>query len=51
MRFQRTVAAPNGEDFLYLFYNRDSGTFVQLRYNLIRQSVETPLICHGQTLF
>jgi len=51
MRYQRTVAAPNGEDFLYLFYNRHSGTYVQLRYNLIRQTVDTPLICHGQTLF
>lgn len=51
MRYQRTVAAPNGEDFLYLFYNPESGTYVQLRYNLIRQSVDTPLVCHGQTLF
>lgn len=51
MRFQRSVAAPNGEDFLYLFYNPDSGTYVQLRYNLIRQTVDTPLICHGQTIF
>ena len=51
MRFQRAVAAPNGEDFLYLFYNPDTGTYVQLRYNLIRQSVDTPLIYHGQTIF
>ncbi len=51
MRYQRTVASSNGEDFLYLFYNRESGTHVQLRYNLIKQSVDTPLICHGQTLF
>tara|TARA_R110002049_G_scaffold27321_2_gene94003 strand:+ start:67826 stop:73084 length:5259 start_codon:yes stop_codon:yes gene_type:complete len=51
MRYQRTVAAPNGEDYLYLFYNSESGTYVQLRYNIIRQTVETPLICHGQTFF
>ena len=51
MRYQRTVAAPNGEDYLYLFYNPDSGTYVQLRYNLIRQTVDTPLVCNGQTLF
>ncbi len=51
MRYQRTIASPNGEDYLYLFYNPESGTYVQLRYNLIRQSVETPLVCHGQTLF
>ncbi|MGB7343262.1 MAG: DNA repair ATPase [Pirellulaceae bacterium] len=51
MRYQRTIASPNGEDFLYLFYNPESGTYIQLRYNLISQSVETPLVCHGQTLF
>ncbi|WP_436715783.1 DNA repair ATPase [Roseiconus lacunae] len=51
MRFQRTIASPNGEDFLYLFYASHSGTYVQLRYNLIRQTVDTPLVCHGQTFF
>ena len=51
MRYLRTVAAPNGEDFLYLFFNATSGTYIQLRYNLIRQTVGTPLVCHGQTFF
>ncbi|QEF97692.1 ATPase involved in DNA repair [Stieleria maiorica] len=51
MRYQRTVAASNGEDYLYLFYAPTSGTYVQLRYNLIKQTVDTPLICHGQTFF
>ncbi|TWU59020.1 ATPase involved in DNA repair [Rubripirellula tenax] len=51
MRYQRTIAAPNGEDYLYLFYNPQSGTYVQLRYNLIRQSVETPMVSSGQTFF
>ena len=51
MRYQRTVAASNGEDYLYLFYNHVSGTYIQLRYNIISQTVETPLVCHGQTFF
>ncbi len=51
MRYQRTIASPNGEDYLYLFYNPESGTYVQLRYNLIRQTVDAPLVCHGQTFF
>lgn len=51
MLYERTLPASNGEDYLYLFYNRDSGTFIQLRYNLIRQTVETPLITSGQTFF
>ncbi len=49
--FERTVAAPNGEDYLYVFTDPESGTYLQLRYNVIRQEVETPLICHGQAFF
>ncbi len=51
MLYERTLPASNGEDFLYLFYQRDSGTYIQLRYNLIRQSVDTPMITSGQTFF
>lgn len=51
MLYERTLAAPNGEDYLYLFYGRDSGVFIQLRYNLIRQQVDMPQICHGQAFF
>ncbi|MDG1897009.1 MAG: DNA repair ATPase [Fuerstiella sp.] len=51
MLFERTIMAPNGEDYLYVFYNRDSGTYVLLHYNLIEQKVDTPLICNGFTFF
>lgn len=51
MRFERTITSPNGEDYLYLFSNLEQGTYVQLRYNQIRQKVDTPLVCHGQTFF
>jgi hypothetical protein len=51
MRYERTIASANGEDYLYLFSNVEHGTYVQLRYNQIRQSVDTPLVCHGQTFF
>lgn len=51
MRFERMIASANGEDYLYLFSSLQNGTYVQLRYNQIRQSVETPLVCHGQTFF
>lgn len=49
--YQKTIAAPNGEDYLYQFYEPVSGTYLHLRYNLIRQEVDTPLVCHGQTFF
>lgn len=51
MLFECTVTAPNGEDYLYVFYNRDSGTYVLLHYNLIEQKVDTPLVCNGWTFF
>ncbi|MDZ7616351.1 MAG: DNA repair ATPase, partial [Patescibacteria group bacterium] len=51
MLFERRLAAPNGEDFLYVFYHRDSGDYVLLRYNLISQTVETPIRCNGATFF
>jgi len=51
MMFERQIASPNGEDYLYVFYNRPSGTYVLLSYNLIEQKIETPIVCHGFSLF
>ena len=48
LAFDRLIKSSNGEDFLYLFYHPESGTYLQLRYNLISQEVDTPLVCHGQ---
>ncbi|MBD3638330.1 MAG: DNA repair ATPase [Crocinitomicaceae bacterium] len=49
--FEKRIAAANGEDYLYCFYNRDSGVYFLLSYNIIAQKVETPIICNGFTLF
>ena len=46
-RFVRRINAPNGEDFLYVFYNQKDAVYVLLHYNLIKQEVDTPIICHG----
>jgi ATPase involved in DNA repair/Holliday junction DNA helicase RuvB P-loop domain len=51
LTFDRLLKSPNGEDFLYLFFHAESGTYLHLRYNLIRQEVETPLVCQGQAFF
>ena len=45
------IASPNGEDFLYVFFNQSSGEYILLSYNLIAQEVETPIICNGYSLF
>ena len=51
LSFDRRIASPNGEDFLYVFYNPESGTYVLLSYNVIEQKVAAPIICHGFSLF
>lgn len=51
MRFERRVLSANGEDTLFVFYNRLSGDYVLLSYNMISQSVETPVVCSGYSLF
>ncbi len=51
MIFERRIAAPNGEDHLYVFYNRTSGDYVLMSYNIIDQQVDTPITCHGYSVF
>ncbi len=48
---ERVVHAPNGEDSLYVFYERESGEYVLMPYRLIPQRVEERIACHGFSLF
>ena len=49
--FEQKDEAPNGEDYQYFFYNIDSGSYLVYSYNLIEQSVETPIVCSGFSHF
>lgn len=51
MRFERRVTAANGEDTLFVFSDLESGAYLLLSYNLIAQSVATPIKCSGFSLF
>ncbi|WP_312822587.1 DNA repair ATPase [Epilithonimonas sp.] len=51
IQFIRKVASPNGEDFLYIFTQRETNTYILMSYNIIQQLVETPIICNGFTIF
>ncbi len=51
MVFEKRLDSPNGEDYLYVFHNRDSGVYVLLSYNIIEQTVATPIVCNGYSLF
>ncbi|OHD45443.1 MAG: hypothetical protein A2086_10940 [Spirochaetes bacterium GWD1_27_9] len=45
------LGSPNGEDFLYSFYNEETGEYNLLQYNLIGKKVETPIKCNGYLIF
>lgn len=49
--FQERIASPNGEDFLYVFYEEKHGQYVLMSYNLISHEVMTPIICNGFAIF
>lgn len=49
--FLRKIASPNGEDFLYIFNHPETNTFILMSYNIIQQTVETPIVCNGFTIF
>ncbi|RAW02142.1 DNA repair ATPase [Pseudochryseolinea flava] len=51
LEFSNSIASPNGEDFLYVFYQKQLNTYVLMSYNMIAQQVETPIICNGFTVF
>lgn len=45
------LAAPNGEDVLYVFRNPDTGEVILLAYNLVSREMSTPIRCHGYSIF
>ena len=49
--FERRIASPNGEDYMFVFYSLNSGAYVLLPYNMISQQVDTPIQCHGFSFF
>ncbi len=51
LEYMRTISAPNGEDHLYIYYQKHTNTYVLLSYNVIQQAVNTPIICNGFTIF
>ena len=51
LQFTKRIPSENGEDYLYIFYNRKTGLYVLLSYNLIEQRLDTPIICNGYSLF
>ncbi len=49
--FESKLISPNGEDFLYNFYEEKSGVYILLKYNIIEQKLEPPITCNGFSIF
>jgi hypothetical protein len=51
MLFERRVHSPNGEDYLFVFYNNERGEYSLMPYNVIEQKVDSPILCDGFSFF
>ncbi len=50
LKTKRVIRSPNGEDVLYVFYEREGGTIALLGYNLIRKEIQNPISGHGYAI-
>jgi hypothetical protein len=51
MVFLESIASPNGEDYLYVFYHEVQGRHLLFQYNLITKQLANPIFCHGYSLY
>lgn len=49
--FDEMHSSINGEDYQYIFYNLKSGIYLIYSYNVIEQSIDTPIVCSGYSHF
>ena len=51
LQLHRVVKSPNGEDYLYIFYEPNEGQYALFGYNLITRTLQNPIYGHGQSLY
>ncbi|MBF0197071.1 MAG: DNA repair ATPase [Planctomycetes bacterium] len=51
MRLDECIRSPNGEDYLYVYYEYQQGNYLLLPYNIVDQQMDSPINCHGFSLF
>ncbi len=49
--FVKSIPSSNGEDFLYVFYTPEEGSYTLLMYNIIEQQLGAPIHCNGYSIF
>lgn len=47
MQFKRAIRSPNGEDVLYVFYEREAGRSALFVYNMVQRRLQNPVFGHG----
>jgi len=50
MQFKRAIHSPNGEDVMYIFYDRAAGRSALFVYNTIQRALQNPVFGHGYAL-
>ncbi len=50
LHYLKTIPEPNGENFLYVFYDDKNNNYQLISYNIITQTIETPIRCSGYTI-
>lgn len=51
LQLHRVAKSPNGEDFLYVFYEPNEGQYALFGYNLITRTLQNPIYGHGQSIY
>ncbi|KGJ97342.1 DNA repair ATPase [Colwellia psychrerythraea] len=51
LQLHRVVKSPNGEDYLYTFYEPNEGQYALFGYNLITRTLQNPIYGHGQSFY
>ncbi|NRA70961.1 MAG: DNA repair ATPase [Gammaproteobacteria bacterium] len=51
LQLHRVMKSPNGEDYLYIFYEPNEGQYALFSYNLITRTLQNPIYGHGQSLY
>lgn len=50
LHYLKTIQEPNGENFMYVFYDDKTNNYQLISYNIITQTIETPIRCSGYTI-
>lgn len=51
LKFFDKISSPNGEDYLYIFFDALQGLYVLYSYNIITKELQNPIPAHGYSIY